>query len=60
MELKRKFKYRLILDESQSIGVLGSRGAGLTDLFNIDVSLIDKKRRKRMANAKLFLKAQAG
>ncbi|KAI8146690.1 pyridoxal phosphate-dependent transferase [Fennellomyces sp. T-0311] len=41
IELKRKFKYRLILDESQSIGVLGSRGAGLTDLFNIDAKEVD-------------------
>jgi serine palmitoyltransferase len=41
--LKRKYKYRLILDESQSIGVLGSRGAGLTDYFDIpsvDVDII--------------------
>jgi 7-keto-8-aminopelargonate synthetase-like enzyme len=37
VELKKKFKYRLILNESQSIGVLGRRGAGLTDLYNIDV-----------------------
>ncbi|KAG2225339.1 hypothetical protein INT45_005583 [Circinella minor] len=41
IELKRKFKYRLILDESQSIGVLGARGAGLTDLFNIDAKEVD-------------------
>jgi serine palmitoyltransferase len=41
VELKKKFKYRLILDESQSIGVLGRKGAGLTDLYNIDVSLND-------------------
>ncbi|KAL7328685.1 serine palmitoyltransferase component [Mucor circinelloides] len=41
VELKKKFKYRLILDESQSIGVLGRKGAGLTDLFNIDAKEID-------------------
>ncbi|KAF7722710.1 serine palmitoyltransferase component [Apophysomyces ossiformis] len=41
VELKKKFKYRLILDESHSIGVLGSRGAGLTDLFNIDAKEVD-------------------
>ncbi|KAG1148078.1 hypothetical protein G6F37_003625 [Rhizopus arrhizus] len=41
VELKKKFKYRLILDESQSIGVLGNRGAGLTDLYNIDAKEID-------------------
>ncbi|CAG8795706.1 8125_t:CDS:2, partial [Gigaspora rosea] len=36
LELKKKFKYRLILDESLSIGTLGKRGAGLTDYFNIN------------------------
>ncbi|KAG0179001.1 serine palmitoyltransferase component, partial [Apophysomyces sp. BC1034] len=41
VELKKKFKYRLILDESHSIGVLGSRGAGLTDLFNVDAKEVD-------------------
>ncbi|KAI8976903.1 pyridoxal phosphate-dependent transferase [Pilobolus umbonatus] len=41
VELKKKFKYRLILDESQSIGVLGHRGAGLTDLYNIDAKEVD-------------------
>ncbi|KAI9255282.1 pyridoxal phosphate-dependent transferase [Sporodiniella umbellata] len=41
VELKKKFKYRLILDESQSIGVVGSRGAGLTDLYNVDAKEID-------------------
>ncbi|RCI05965.1 serine palmitoyltransferase component [Rhizopus stolonifer] len=41
VELKKKFKYRLILDESQSIGVLGNRGAGLTDVFNIDAKEVD-------------------
>ncbi|EIE76471.1 hypothetical protein RO3G_01175 [Rhizopus delemar RA 99-880] len=41
VELKKKFKYRLILDESQSIGVIGNRGAGLTDLYNIDAKEVD-------------------
>ncbi|SAM08704.1 hypothetical protein [Absidia glauca] len=41
VELKKKFKYRLILDESQSIGVIGRRGAGLTDLFNIPATEVD-------------------
>jgi serine palmitoyltransferase len=39
--LKTKYKYRLILDESQSIGVLGKRGAGLTDLYNVSPSQVD-------------------
>lgn len=41
IELKKKYKYRLVLDESQSIGVLGSRGAGLTDLFDIPAADVD-------------------
>ncbi|KAI8645245.1 pyridoxal phosphate-dependent transferase [Parasitella parasitica] len=41
VELKKKFKYRLVLDESQSIGVVGSRGAGLTDLFGIPAVDVD-------------------
>ncbi|KAL9551527.1 hypothetical protein MBANPS3_004224 [Mucor bainieri] len=41
VELKKKYKYRLVLDESQSIGVVGSRGAGLTDLFDIPAVDID-------------------
>jgi serine palmitoyltransferase len=39
--LKTKYKYRLILDESQSIGVLGKRGAGLTDLLDVNPSQVD-------------------
>ncbi|KAG2212583.1 hypothetical protein INT47_000559 [Mucor saturninus] len=41
IELKYKYKYRLVLDESQSIGVIGSRGAGLTDLFEIPATQVD-------------------
>ncbi|CAO3591414.1 unnamed protein product [Absidia cylindrospora] len=41
VELKKKFKYRLILDESQSIGVLGRRGAGASDHFGIDAKEVD-------------------
>ncbi|CAG8742012.1 44062_t:CDS:10 [Gigaspora margarita] len=37
----KKFKYRLILDESLSIGTLGKRGAGLTDYYNINPKEID-------------------
>lgn len=39
--LKKRFKYRLVLDESQSFGVLGSRGAGLTDYFGISATEVD-------------------
>ncbi|CAG8652230.1 5887_t:CDS:10, partial [Acaulospora morrowiae] len=41
IELKKKFKYRIILDESISIGTLGKRGAGLTDYFDIDPKEVD-------------------
>jgi serine palmitoyltransferase len=41
IELKKKYKYRLVLDESQSIGVIGNRGAGLTDLFDIPAVEVD-------------------
>ncbi|PIA18465.1 PLP-dependent transferase [Coemansia reversa NRRL 1564] len=41
VELKHRYKFRIILDESFSFGVLGKRGAGLTDHFNIDPHEID-------------------
>lgn len=41
IKLKEKYKYRLVLDESQSIGVIGSRGAGLTDMFDIPATQVD-------------------
>lgn len=34
-ELKKKFKYRLFLDETLSIGVLGATGRGLPELYGI-------------------------
>lgn len=33
--MKRKYKYRLILDESYSIGAVGKTGRGLTELYDI-------------------------
>ncbi|KAJ1732872.1 serine palmitoyltransferase component [Coemansia biformis] len=39
--LKHRYKFRIILDESFSFGVLGKRGAGLTDHFNIDPHEVD-------------------
>ncbi|KAJ3014602.1 serine palmitoyltransferase component [Thoreauomyces humboldtii] len=41
LELKHKYKYRLILEESFSLGVLGPRGAGVCDHFNIPPSEVD-------------------
>lgn len=39
MELKRKYKYRLILDESYSFGMIGAHGRGVTEYYSIPVSL---------------------
>ena len=40
MELKKKYKYRLILDESVSFGSVGRTGRGLTELYNVPVRAI--------------------
>jgi serine palmitoyltransferase len=37
VELKLKYKYRLILDESISFGTIGRTGRGLTELYNVPV-----------------------
>lgn len=37
IELKHKYKYRLILDESISFGSVGRTGRGLTELYNVSV-----------------------
>lgn len=41
VELKDKFKYRLFLDESRSIGVLGKNGKGVAEHYNIPRSDIN-------------------
>lgn len=38
VDLKTKFKYRLILDETFSFGSIGRTGRGLTELYNVPVS----------------------
>ncbi len=38
MELKKQFKFRLILDESLSFGTVGKHGRGMTELCGIPVS----------------------
>lgn len=38
VELRKKYKLRLFLDESISFGVLGKHGRGLTEFLNVDVS----------------------
>lgn len=41
IELKHKYKYRLILDESMSFGTVGRTGRGLTELYNVPATQID-------------------
>ena len=41
VELKLKYKYRLLVEESMSMGVLGSRGAGVSNHFDMSSSTID-------------------
>ncbi|KAF2747517.1 serine palmitoyltransferase 1 [Sporormia fimetaria CBS 119925] len=41
VELKLKYKFRLILDEAWSYGVLGRTGAGVTEAQNVDASEVD-------------------
>ncbi|KZT54486.1 serine palmitoyltransferase [Calocera cornea HHB12733] len=41
IELKEKFKYRLLLDESISFGTVGRTGRGLTELYNVPATHID-------------------
>ncbi|KAK7683653.1 hypothetical protein QCA50_013029 [Cerrena zonata] len=41
VELKFKYKYRLILDESISFGSVGRTGRGLTELYNVPASQVD-------------------
>ncbi|KAH9164367.1 serine palmitoyltransferase [Lactarius sanguifluus] len=41
IELKHKYRYRLILDESISFGTVGRTGRGLTELYNVPATRID-------------------
>ncbi|KAF4613356.1 hypothetical protein D9613_010864 [Agrocybe pediades] len=41
IELKYKYKYRLILDESYSFGSVGRTGRGLTEVYNVPASKVD-------------------
>lgn len=38
VELRKRYKLRLFLDESVSFGTLGKTGRGLTEHLNVDVS----------------------
>jgi serine palmitoyltransferase len=41
LELKKKYKFNLFVDEAHSIGALGPRGRGVCDYFGVDPSEID-------------------
>ncbi|RYC58019.1 hypothetical protein CHU98_g8189 [Xylaria longipes] len=41
VELKEKYKFRLALDETNSFGVLGRNGRGLTEAQNVDAEAVD-------------------
>lgn len=41
IELKKKYKFYLFIDEAHSIGALGPRGRGVCDYFNIDPKEVD-------------------
>lgn len=41
VELKFKYKYRLILDETFSFGTVGANGRGVTEFYNVPASNID-------------------
>lgn len=41
IELKARYKFRIIVDETWSYGVLGRTGAGLTEHQNVDPTLVD-------------------
>jgi serine palmitoyltransferase len=41
LKIKEKYKFRLLIEESFSLGVLGSRGAGVIDHFNVSPSDVE-------------------
>ncbi|GAB7361557.1 hypothetical protein MBLNU230_g1609t1 [Neophaeotheca triangularis] len=41
LEIKEKYKFRIILDETWSYGILGQTGRGLDELKNVDATSID-------------------
>jgi serine palmitoyltransferase len=41
VELRKKYKLRMILDESITFGTLGANGRGLTEHLNVDRSEVD-------------------
>lgn len=41
VELKKKYKFNLFVDEAHSVGALGPRGRGVCDYFGIDPAEVD-------------------
>lgn len=41
IEIKNKYKIRLFVDESISLGVIGKTGRGVTEYFGVDIDEID-------------------
>ncbi|CAM8894918.1 unnamed protein product [Rhodiola kirilowii] len=41
VRLKEEFRYRVLMDESNSFGVLGSSGRGITEHFGVPIEKID-------------------
>lgn len=41
VELKKKYKFNLFVDEAHSVGAVGPRGRGVCDFFGIDPSEVD-------------------
>ncbi|CAF1346495.1 unnamed protein product [Adineta ricciae] len=41
IELKKKYKAYLYMDEAHSIGAMGKNGRGIVDYFNVDVNDVD-------------------
>lgn len=41
LELKKRYKFSLFVDEAHSVGALGPHGRGVCDYFNIDPSEVD-------------------
>ncbi|MED6208299.1 serine palmitoyltransferase component [Stylosanthes scabra] len=41
IKLKEKYRFRILIDESNSIGVLGSSGRGLTEHYGVPIEKID-------------------
>jgi serine palmitoyltransferase len=41
IELKKKYKAYLYMDEAHSIGAMGNNGRGIVDYFNVDTNDVD-------------------